>query len=394
LNIAAVATSIVVLFGGVFEMNVGWPLAGVALFFVFQVLSLLLHELGHLFGALAVGMRVFNVSIGEFGKVLLGTRILGIDFVFRTMPLMGHTLFAPKCTRYVRLRHFAVISCGPLVNALLMGLGVVALGHLADLDLPETLVMTSIFVALMAFILANVFMLIINLFPHMIHLSIGRKPNDGLALLSTPFMSSASVAQLHAARSCLEGLQSYERGDSQRAKEWLEEGLREYPNHLAISSVLGLVELDLRNYDQARRRFFDCMELAQNDQGAKALMQNNIAWADLMIGKPELLAEADYFSRLALAIVPWQLAIMGTRGSVLIELGRFDEGIELLDQAFDEDTTKKNKALNACYRALAMARKSDQVEAARLLAEACNLDADCPLISRVERELAERAVVG
>ena len=75
-------------------------------------------------------------------------------------------------------------------------------------------------------------------------------------------------------------------------------------------------------------------------------------------------------------------------GSVLIELGRIDEGVELLGQAFDGNMTKQNKAFNACYLALAMSRKGDEGEATRFLEKARRLDSTCPLIGRVEREVA------
>ncbi len=82
------------------------------LLFVFFSLCVLPHELGHALAALAVGMRLFTVCIGSFGKTAFVLRLFGYDFVFHTIPWGGYTLVTPKNTRLVRLRYFLVIFCG------------------------------------------------------------------------------------------------------------------------------------------------------------------------------------------------------------------------------------------------------------------------------------------
>src|SRR5262245_50814943 len=58
---------------------------------------IVIHELGHFYGALAVGMRPRGFSIG-FGPPLAKVRRNGIDYAFRVVPLGGYVTI-PGMTR-------------------------------------------------------------------------------------------------------------------------------------------------------------------------------------------------------------------------------------------------------------------------------------------------------
>ena len=56
-----------------------------------------------------------------------------------------------------------------------------------------------------------------------------------------------------------------------------------------------------------------------------------------MLADPTLLEEAERFSRQALGELPWLSYVRGTRGSVLIELGQIDEGVQHVEAAFQRE---------------------------------------------------------
>src|SRR5690348_13756516 len=90
---------------------------------------------------------------------------------------------------------------------------------------------------------------------------------------------------------------------------------------------------------------------------------NNIAWADVMLDRSELLEEAsDYclqVSRTHGKVAPF----MGTHGLLLVSLGLLDRGIKLLLKAYRTNHSSESRALNACSLSLAFARQGHSDEA-------------------------------
>ena len=78
---------------------------------------------------------------------------------------------------------------------------------------------------------------------------------------------------------------------------------------------------------------------------------------------------------------------VGTRGTVLVEMGQLQEGVKLLKEAFEKHTVGYNKALNACYLAIAYFRMGDRQQAVNYLKLAVQLDSECSLLERAEAEL-------
>jgi tetratricopeptide (TPR) repeat protein len=360
------------------------PLA-VGLFIVFQVLCVMPHELGHALAALAVGMRLFTVCVGTVGWIAFTIRLCGYNFVFFAVPFGGYTLLTPKSPNFCRLRYFIAILGGPLVDVLMLLGAIYLLNYWAQREFAK--------LTIQVFIAASVYDLARSLFPRNVEMVGKQVPNDGLLMLTMPRCSQDTIKAMHAHRFYLEGMESQQQGDFKRARRWLEQGLRENANDPNCRYALTLVASRQGNYDEARIQLTRWRELAGNSSEVTATFQNDIAWINLMSGKPDLRAEADDFSAKALQVIPWEPAFKGTRGSVLVELDRIDEGVHLLEQAFDENVAKQNKALNVCYLALAMSRKGDYAEAARYLARARRLDPKCTRLGRAESEIEERRAI-
>jgi tetratricopeptide (TPR) repeat protein len=151
---------------------------------------------------------------------------------------------------------------------------------------------------------------------------------------------------------------------------------------------MGHLHLDAARYEQARECFLKLLDHESITPEIEALVWNNVAWADLMIGTPERMVEADRLSLQAFERVPWLAPVRGTRGSVLVELGHLDMGLEMLTKALKDNENAASKASNACYIALACSRKGRPLEAEEHLRQARKMDPKCLLIDRVTRELA------
>jgi len=350
--------------------------------FLTLVATVLPHELGHALAALAVGMRLFTVAWGAQGRILFMRQILGYDLVCRSILLGGTTLYTPKHLTCVRLRDFVAVLGGPLANGLII---LLALGTLDRVPSDGRL-----YYILVGFVYGNVITLAVGLFPRKAWMGKDYVPNDGLHLLTLPFLSHASLEAWHSTTFYYEALESLQRGNVQNAERWLTKGTEVYPDNSWRLSVQASILEHQHKYPQARGTYLRALYQLESMPDWQAYLWNAIAWTDLMIADPALLEEAERFSRQAIEEVPWLSAIKGTRGSVLIELGRCDEGVRLVEQAFRENDVASQKALNACYLAIAVARQKDKLKAHEYLDKAKKWDLNCPLLERTIKEVQQR----
>jgi Tfp pilus assembly protein PilF len=72
---------------------------------------------------------------------------------------------------------------------------------------------------------------------------------------------------------------------------------------------------------------------------------------------------------------------------VLVALGRFEEGIQLLRKSMEDAEIPRNKAENSCHMAIAFARTGRQDEARKYVELAKRLHPECRLLERAERAL-------
>jgi predicted Zn-dependent protease len=208
-----------------------------------------------------------------------------------------------------------------------------------------------------------------------------------MLLLTIPFSRQATLRQWHSSTFWYEVLEAIERKRLADAERWLAKGVAAYPDAHWVPWAEAAVLLGREEYRNAREIYVNLLGDSEAEIGSEGLLQNNVAWIDLMIGDPALLAEADQFSEQALAAAPSVASFKGTRGSVLVELGRIDEGVPLLEQALRENVHRHSKALNACYLALVAARRADKTAARRYIDLAKRHDSACPLLGRANRAL-------
>ena len=157
---------------------------------------------------------------------------------------------------------------------------------------------------------------------------------------------------------------------------------------------MGYVLLELGELDASRRMVAGLLrDMPDDSPDLRAMAMNNLAYADALIGREDLLDEADQMSGSAYGNAPWVPAFVGTRGAVLVSAGQLDEGIELLETAMARQPDRRGKAADACWIAMARARQGNSEEAASYLSMARLLDPGCPVLERAQ-QVIERIGTG
>ena len=353
---------------------------------LFCVLATVVHELGHALTAGMLGMRLFLVSIGR-GKTLVERKLKGVSFVVNAIPFGGMTLAAQKSTRFYRLKALLLHVSGPLANvamlaAVFLFVDWVGLMSIVGAGMTRTLAPGYMYVLACAATLAA------GARPRRTYTEFGLVPNDLLNFIKAPFLSASEVQGGLASRFLLEALQCLKDKQYLASREWCERGLAEHPGNVFLQHTLGVTLTELGEVAKGRELYLALLATSGLEPQMRALSLNNLAWADCLLGDPNLLEEADRSSEEALRTAPWMPAFKGTRGSVLVDLERVDEGLALLRESMERADNPQSKALNACYLAMGEARKGNVAEARRCLDAARSLDPGCLLLDRASGRLA------
>jgi tetratricopeptide (TPR) repeat protein len=212
-------------------------------------------------------------------------------------------------------------------------------------------------------------------------------PNDTLLLLTIPFFSKENILRQLASYYALAALERRDQQQYIEAKKWCEQGLAVYHNDSNLLNVLAITLLDLSEFQKAREIFADLLRTGGLDKNQIALYANNLAYADILLGQRDLMEEADKCSAQAYQSCPWIPGIKGTRGMVLIELGKLDEGLLLLKHALEGNEEANNKAMDASYIAIGEMRKGNKQAAQQYFDMAAGFNPDCPFLQRAQDEL-------
>ena len=118
------------------------------------------------------------------------------------------------------------------------------------------------------------------------------------------------------------------------------------------------------------------------------MFQNNIAYANVFADEPDRLREADRYSEETFACLGAQPAIQSTRGTVLILLGKLDEGMILLSNAL-ESTEQDHDRLNIlAWLAIGEHRRNETKSAHEYLKMATEITMENASVQRAQHELS------
>jgi tetratricopeptide (TPR) repeat protein len=381
-------------------MPLGPLLLNLCLFPLFLAVLLPLHEAAHALSAWELGLRVFRIRIGS-GPVLWAGRLGRTHAEVRLLPVSGSTFIGHPDIREYRTTEFLTFLSGPLLHGLLL---LFVLGwpttpawvrHLRRWE-PD-LLPGPIFVAV------NVIMLVVSLLPNVAVEDEQVVPSDGLRLFQIPALSQAEIEEGHARYFSLEGAECLKAGQILRAVEWFEHGLQLYPADPVNGLLLGLALIRMREYDRAREHLVELVNRPGLPADLQAHAADALATALLGIvitdpGRPkvtELLSDAERCceeaaSRGRLLSVQTRLSIEATRGCILIEQGKTEEGGAILRDVLDSFEDAEGRAYCLGYLAVAAARDRQRAEGRKYLEMAREFDPECVVLHRATREL-ERA---
>jgi len=334
---------------------------------------ILLHEISHALTARALGFRVFAIHLG-LGKVMLSRRAFGIAWTIRLIPSSAVTLVSgPEMPRY-RLRLFLIHLAGPAFHALLIG---------ALLWLKSAFGYSDLLYYI--FLWTNIFLLVFNLFPRKVQVAVGSAGTDGWSMLNAPRLTPEDLHKHFANFYILETVSAVERGDLQAAREFAEKGVSLYPENPNMQNTLGYVFVNSNEYHESRQIFLDVLSMDESQLpiATKAILMNNVAFANIMLDDPALLPEADSLSEQAYQILSWEPAIIGTRGGVLVALDQPEDGLDLLKQALRKSADRRGKAIDACLIAWGEWKRGNLKEYETYLALAHQLDPECYLVEHI-----------
>jgi hypothetical protein len=291
----------------------------------FIYLDIYIHEFGHVIAARLAGIGVNRVIIGN-GKELLRKSIFGISVVITNNIGGALTLMGSIDRNLLKMRFAFFVAGGVLFQSLLTVASYVLFG-----TKDWTLLFTSEIGISNMFVFSNILLIVTNLIPrhfNMYGLSI---PNDGLRILTAPFLKEKDINGLLFADRIFKAHENFEKKEYLAAAAAYEKCIVECPDLLISRLNLSVVLLKLLNFDKAENVL---MQLLHEDGIDKysCLIYNNLAWVNLLYYTDESLRKAADFSKIAFDLNSSSNSIIGTRGSVLIALGSINEGIELLSQ--------------------------------------------------------------
>jgi tetratricopeptide (TPR) repeat protein len=337
--------------------QLGNVLINVGAFLVAFKAAVIIHEAGHLIAAKAVGGTPRRMVLGK-GHELFRTKIFNIRVVINSIFLGGHAYASFEQLKALKLRYGAFILGGVLLNvicALLMN---------EFFEMAFTDPMGDVVIAIpFTIFLANAIM-VFNFIPYYTTIMGMKVPTDGLALLKLPFAKLGEIEKRIDLGLLWDGHEFLENKDYQSAWKVFTEYLEKYPDTKILSMNLSLILLKSGRTEES---LMECLKLLDHLEDKQVnrytgLIYNQIAWTYLVLND---IKQADHFSALAIKSIPNENYIRGTRGSVLVENGAINEGMNLLLHNMDFQFVNNATLSSAVYLMLAYHVRGDVAESTK-----------------------------
>jgi tetratricopeptide (TPR) repeat protein len=220
-----------------------------------------------------------------------------------------------------------------------------------------------------SFIVANLFSIILTIIPMKVSFQGIKIPNDGLSILRIPFMKQKEINVILSAGKIMEAYELYEARKYSDAQLAFEKCMNEFPDsivaHIDYSATL-IKQLKLK---EAEKKIVDIKD-NKHDKNYDLIIYNNLAWIKLLTFTEESLKEADTFSKKAYEINSDTYYVKGTRGSTLIALEKYDEGIKILNKGIKANKPidrETNSIVHFYMLAFAYLKKNDKNKTIKFL---------------------------
>lgn len=368
-----------------FQRGIEMVLFDVLMIALMNIPLILGHELAHAVAGRLLGIRVFGVTVG-FGRVIFARRIFGINWEARLWPLGGGTMMASPPQKGSRWRIFGAVLAGPILHGLFILAALAVLVFLLILRGWFDVDTSTLVHGINLFLACNLLLVIFNLLPVKADTPSGQFGTDGWQLFHLAFQKPDEREFQDQSYFMMETMDGLRRSDPDAALCWIEQGLLKYPDQPALRNALGAVLIEQKRYSEAHEVLRSLLSSEEiKNPFFKFLLFNNIAYVDLLLQNPDLIPEAEKFSADAYRQMWWMPEIVGTRGTVLVELGKLEEGMGLLREAMGKSKNSRSRAANACHLAIAENRAGHAAESRRYLELARKLDPKCYLLGQTAK---------
>lgn len=292
----------------------------VVLVLLFWVPMLVLHELGHAIAARLLGWRVREIVIG-FGRDLWQWQSGETRIRVKLAPVEGYVLPAPRSARYIRTKSMLIYAAGPGAELLLLGILLQIFGWDFIFSASGELLQVILQSLAIAILLGAGF----NLLPF----STDGAVSDGLGIISSPFLSDASI-ELRLLTFELREMQTMlDEGDASRAVLSAKEYLSRFPGNSALQHILVSALSAAGETEEAREYIRDKLSEASLPEASREAWLYQQARIELNADTPSWLV-LDLALQSALARSPRDPGLLATKGAALILRGQTQQGGELL----------------------------------------------------------------
>jgi len=300
--------------------------------YLFIYPSTAFHELGHALAGLAVGVEITKIEVG-LGKEMKRIRIWGTEFIFST-GFGGFTYpgrFPNTHNTHIKLRLFILSFGGPLADLTLAMALVLAMdsswsNHLEEhrLYVPHVLLITQLYETYR------------SIWPRQWSYKGYSLNNDGADLISIPFYDWDELDYAQAGFYLSPAMNAFEKGDFAESEDICREGLKFIPDSMYLKQHLACALIASAKGEEARRILEKAL-LANIDPRFSAYLHANLAAAWLLEGSQAGIRKALEHTEKSFEeneIRNNHDAIVN-KAFVLIEEGKVDEGIAILEKSVD-----------------------------------------------------------
>lgn len=340
-----------------------WIIIYILIFCGFIYIDIIIHEFGHAIAGWIVNFPIKRITIG-FGHNIFKYKFNETTLLINQGLQGGLTNPGTFSPDFLRLRYFFFTLGGVGLQVMAMALVIVIISAIKSIY-PLALNNASVFLIIVnIFLFSNFILIFFNLLPFKVNMMGVPMPTDGLQLLTIFFINQQKIQQILLSGKIIEGMEYLEEKEFHKAELIFRECIANNYTYLVPKINLSVALINQQKFDEAITLLSKVIT-ETNKNPMQLFIFNNLAWSYLLKGlnQREFLNLADDYSAQAIKISNQHIYVVGTRACVLIELGKLDEGINLLkshinlNRAINEAT---NPALAFLYLAYAYHLKGNR----------------------------------
>lgn len=367
-------------------MNEISAIIGIALATAGVYPCIFLHEAGHLAAAHIIEWTPLILRCGTGHKVTI-LKIKDLHIQFGSLPRGGFLQATAGSPAMFRMKWLLFALAGPATTAAIVWV----LWKMLQFELQSSATPFWVTVATGWLMLLQAFSFVANLCPHMVKLDGVEIPSDGFQALQSLTWNNRKIAEQFFAHQVGKGAIYLERGEIQRARETLEHLCRDSGMD-SMARCFTWIHLLLQQgrSDDAALAMTSAADNWQALGKTRGEVLDALACLPLFHGYRELKDQAMKYVDQAILEEPETITFKGTKGSLLVESGKSEEGLELLNEVLKHTKSANDMAICSYYIALAHSELGAWQKGRELLQEATTKYPECIVRPRVTNLFSDK----